>query len=70
MFIVGAEDSHLHHQAHVMAMKLAGLHDSDVQFDQHWAKNGIVWRKVLDVQHSSLTLGNRASRGEEAPDYQ
>lgn len=52
IFFIGAENDVLCHEAEVMALRLAGDNPNlEVGSGVEWEREGIRWRKVLDMQH-------------------
>ena len=52
IFMIGAEYDVLCHEAEVMALRLAGdSPNPEVDSGDSWQREGIKWRRVLDVQH-------------------
>jgi acetyl esterase/lipase len=60
IFIIGAEYDVLCHEAEVMALRLAGHGPfPEVGSGDSWEREGIKWRKVLDVQHAFTHVKKR-----------
>lgn len=52
IFFIGAENDVLCHEAEVMALRLVGDGPNpEVGSGDSWERDGIRWRRVLDVQH-------------------
>jgi acetyl esterase/lipase len=53
IFMIGAECDVLCHEAEVMALRLAGDGPTpEVGSADSWEREGITWRRILDVQHA------------------
>jgi acetyl esterase/lipase len=60
IFFVGAEHDILCHQAEVMALLLAGDGPNpEAGPEDSWDREGIKWRKILDVQHGFTQVRKR-----------
>jgi acetyl esterase/lipase len=60
IFMIGAEYDVLCHEAEVMALRLTGRGPQpEIGNGDSWERDGIKWRKVLDVQHGFTHLRKR-----------